>query len=164
MIGLNYRGTRGKHLVFDPPCVYCMSVSAGILLMVSRSDCYQATAGSGVMSRGCSTNLWTVFSFPLTAGSGRETGMWMKTLRESPQRKEWVPDVFCCNLPNFSITVYLFLFLPCANDWGVCVSRDGPTPLTSPPPTLKIRSGTPVSVAGDGFVTGGTKQWTPGQR
>lgn len=65
-----------------------MSLSAGILSMVSRSDCYPATAGSGVMSRGCNTNLWTVFNFPLTAGTGKETGMWMRTLMESPRRKE----------------------------------------------------------------------------
>ncbi|KAG7244375.1 hypothetical protein INR49_002744 [Caranx melampygus] len=97
--------------------------------MVSRSDCYPATDGSGVMLRGCNTNLWTVFNSLLTAGSGRGTGMWMKILRESPQRKE-----------------------------------DGPTPLTSPPPTPKTRSGTPVSVAGDGSATGGTKPWTAGLR
>lgn len=47
---------------------------------------------------------------------------------------------------------------------GICVCRDGTTPLTSPPPTPKTRSGTPVSVAGDGSATGGTKPWTSGLR
>lgn len=46
----------------------------------------------------------------------------------------------------------------------VCVSRDGPMPSISLPPILKTRSGTPVSVAGDGSATGSTKQWTPGLR
>lgn len=45
-----------------------------------------------------------------------------------------------------------------------CICRGGVTPLTSPPPTPKTRSGTHVSVAGDGSATGGIRPWTPGLR
>ena len=65
----------------------CLSVSDGIRSMASRNVCCQAIAGSGATSRVCTTNLWTVSDLPLTAGSGRATGTWMKTLRESPQTK-----------------------------------------------------------------------------
>ena len=57
-------------------------------------------------------------------------------------------------------------FSPCLvfNDLDVCTGRGGLTPSISLPSTPKTRSGTPVSVAGDGSATGGTKPWTPGLR
>lgn len=44
------------------------------------------------------------------------------------------------------------------------VPRDGATQSTSPLRTTKTRSGTPVSVAGDGSATGGITPWIPGLR
>ncbi|XP_060883536.1 tectonin beta-propeller repeat-containing protein 1 isoform X4 [Labrus mixtus] len=73
--------------------------SDGTLLMASRSDCCQATAGSGVTSRVCNISLWTVSHSPPAAGSGRATGTWMKTLRGSPQRKRSL----CLQGWNYSI-------------------------------------------------------------
>lgn len=55
--------------------------------MASRTGCCRVTVGSGVMSQGWSTSLWVTFSCPLGTGSGRRTGMWMKTLKGSPQKK-----------------------------------------------------------------------------
>lgn len=84
--------------------------------MVSASDCCQVTAGSGVMSQGCSIIHWTASSFPPAVGNGKVTGMWMKILRENLQRKRWVTTHF---LLLFSI---LDLFLhSCLQGWSYAV-------------------------------------------
>lgn len=56
------------------------------------------------------------------------------------------------------------LFRAFLNNPHASIYRGGPIPSTSLPPTPKTKSGTPVSVAGDGSATGGIKPWTPGQR
>lgn len=92
--------------------------SDGILLMVSLSDCCQVTAGSGVMSQGCSIIPWTASSSPPAVGNGKATGTWMKILRESLQKKRWVTSHL---LLLFSI---LDLFLhshSCLQGWSYAV-------------------------------------------
>lgn len=136
----------------------CMLIPAsdGILLMVSQSDCCQVTGGSGVMSQGCSINPWTASSSPPAVGNGKVTGTWMKTLRANPQRKRWVAS-YC-----FSLFPPFWIF--CLFNIHIHVCRDGATQSTSLLRTTKTRSGTPVSVAGDGSATGGIMPWTPGLR
>lgn len=131
--------------------------SDGILLMVSQSDCCQVTGGSGVMSQGCSINPWTASSSPPAVGNGKVTGTWMKTLKANPQRKRWVTsNCFFSHFPPF----WIF----CLFNIHIHVCRDGATQSTSLLRTTKTRSGTPVSVAGDGSATGGIKPWIPGLR
>lgn len=114
-------------ICFKPVFLYVFVFRGGTQWMVLLTHCCPLTAGHGVTWPGWILNRSTALSCPPVAGSGRETGMWIRAVEENPARPGWEPTYVIMSthmllisvLPSvFSVWNIIFLLQLFPHYWG----------------------------------------------